>query len=437
MYGSDRPRSNTPEDRVLRWVGSVFSRFPRGIPNDRFVRQLKDNLTGITYAQLEQILKTLESHGWIRRDWDSPGEFRVFATEAGLQRAKALEEPAPAAPRPSTAAPAFTPTPIGPSPRPVPSPAVPAGPGSTSPVAAPPGAAAGFRPVPLVPSPGPATSSAPPSAIEPPPSASPDAVASPMVPSPPLAEPASGMPATVRGASTGRIPSKGPPSSANLPVRILLYSLLYGAGRDEQFPLVPGEDLARYLFNQGFLLSEEDLLRIFRALESQDLLSYLARSAGGYDLQLSPRGRAMAEGLLSGQAPAPSSPAPAGGASTPAVPEAPLGPADGPVGAMEAPKEGSPTLAPPEPQTPESERLRTENESLRAALAESEERRKQDRETLDEVLHQIELQDEKVAQLQELVARLSRGAAEPATEVASDPPDPSSPSADAPPPSSS
>ncbi|MDE1822292.1 MAG: hypothetical protein KGJ23_15440 [Euryarchaeota archaeon] len=98
MY--ERPRAYTPEDRILRFAFTHSSRFPKGIPTDRFLRHLKGDLTGINFAQLETGLRKLEAEGAVRRDWDTPGDYRVFVTEAGAARAKVLEGRTPRAPPP-------------------------------------------------------------------------------------------------------------------------------------------------------------------------------------------------------------------------------------------------------------------------------------------------------------------------------------------------
>lgn len=426
MY--DRPRTYTPEDRVLRWVALASPRFPKGIPTDRFVRQLRGELAPLTFMQLDSALRILEGHGLIQRDWDSPGEFRVRITDTGNQQAKLLEEPGPPPPPPPPPGPTSPPFVVPSSP---PASAPPASYPPTVPPAGPvmvgPSPTAGFRAVPIAPV---SRTAGPPFPVDGTPGGFPPAsVVSPSVPTAapqeppaapmlPVTSPSPSIPAAapepllagpVRGRSAGAIPSRGPPSSANVPVRVLLYCLLYGLAKGEEFPLVPGEDLARFLLNQGFMLSEEFLTGLLENLQRHDLLSFLPRPTGGYDLQLSPRGHRLCDGLISGHVPRPPPEAAAtlGGSS---------------------PSPASDTL---EDQWSDdlaaSAQLKTENETLKAALEESERRRKEDRETLDEVLHQIEEQDTRMLELQETVARLS-GAA---SSAGADPSSSGAPSRDA------
>lgn len=373
MY--DRSKPMAPEDRVLHWVATVSVRYPRGIPVDRFVRHLKVDLAPLTFAQLDGALRILEGHGLVRREWDSPGEFRVILTDTGTQQAKLLEEPAPRSIVLNNPPP-YTPTPQAPvvlrqaTAAPMQAPFAPPSPPVPAPAAPAPAPAGAYRPVPITP----AT-----------PVSAPEPVAAPPVSS--LAGPA-------QGRSAGPIPSRGPPTSANVPVRVLLYLFLYGAARGEDFPLVPGEDLARYLLNQGFMLSEEFLNRLFAGLQVRDLLTYAPRANGGYDLQLSPRGRQLAEGLISGRVTLQSPdgslpPSPPGGGARPLTPE----------------EELEDRWAAAEVANTE---LRKESEALRAALSESEARRNEDRQTLDETLHQMELQENKVQELEEMVARMPK-----------------------------
>lgn len=377
-----RAKTYTPEDRVLRWVATWSGRFPRGIPTDRFVRHLKGDLTGISYAQLDTSLRTLEGQGAVRREWDTPGEYRVFLTPAGSQRATLLEGRATRPPVPSEPA--------------------------TSAVApAPPAAAPAAPPVA-------GAFTAPPS---PPTSA---AAASPM-PEP-----------TVPGKIPGPIPSSGSPASANLPVRILLYCMLYHAGKGEEDGVVPGEDLSRYLMNQGFLLSDDYLARLFEGLQRRELLVYHPRPAGGYDLRLSSRGHHLAEGLLSGHVATRRSerrvvPAPSAGAEAPfevAAPEAPAGTeAAAPTSTakglaaegLEAASSGEGEDLQDRWSAAEAENaeLRNQVESLRQTLSEAEERGKSDRETVEELMHQMEVQAERIQALErELAQRGTEGAPE-------------------------
>lgn len=379
----NRPVSLAPEDRVLRWIATVAVRYPRGIPVDRFVRHLKADLSPLTFAQLDGALRILEGHGLLTREWDSPGEFRVLITESGTQQAKLLEEPAPPPPRSiaTSGLPPFVPPPsqnpagfVGSAPIPTPAP-------QNSPPPA-------YRSVPIAPAPAPAPAA--PYAQSP---AAPPSPAPP-TPRPPDPAPVSSLAGAAQGRSAGPIPTRGPPTSANVPIRVILYCLLYGAARGEDYPLVPGEDLARYLLNQGFMLSEEFLSRLFAGFQTRDLLSYLPRPTGGYDLQLTQRGHQLADGLLAGRVTLSSPdgslpPSPPGGGARPLTSEEQL----------------EDRWAAAEVANVE---LRRENEALRAALSESETRRNEDRETLDETLHQMELQEGRVKELEDLVAGMPK-----------------------------
>jgi hypothetical protein len=410
----DRPRAYAPDDRVLRWISTVSVRYPRGIPVERFVRHLKADLAPLTFAQLDGALRILEVHGLIKREWDSPGDFRVLITDAGTQQAKLLEEPGPAVaavPPAATSPPPFVaagrpPPSAAPAPAPYSTgylpPTATAGPQVPGAVAGPAGTT--YRPVPI--SPG--------TAMTPP------APRIPSVPEP-MPSPVSSLAGPVQGRSAGPIPARGPPTAANLPVRIILYLLLYGASRGEEFPVVPGEDLARYLLNQGFMLSEDFLGRLFTGLQSRDLLSYTPRSTGGYDLQLSPRGHQLAEGLLEGHVTLRS---PDG--SPPSLPTS-----TGPQPTKEELLEDRWAAA----EVANTD-LRKENEALKAALSDSEARRKEERETLDETLHQMELQDVKLQELQEMVARMPKAGLPLSEQPAADPASAGDPPSTDPPPAS-
>lgn len=88
---SGHPDPFPDEDRVLRWVGSVASRFKSGIPSERFLREFKGPLAGLNFPRVEAAVKNLQKAGLVRLEWDTPGEFRVFSTPQGLQRAQVLD----------------------------------------------------------------------------------------------------------------------------------------------------------------------------------------------------------------------------------------------------------------------------------------------------------------------------------------------------------
>lgn len=369
-----RAKTYTPEDRVLRWIATWSGRFPRGIPTDRFVRHLKGDLTGISYAQLDTSLRTLEGQGAVRREWDTPGEYRVFLTPAGSQRATRLEGRATRPPVPTEpAAPAIAPAPSGAVPK-------------ATPVAG---------------------------AFNAPPSPSP---AAPTAASP-MPEP------TVQGRAPGPIPSSGTPASANLPVRILLYCMLYHAGKGEGDGVVPGEDLTRYLMSQGFLLSDDYLTRLFEGLQRRGLLVYRPRPTGGYDLRLSSRGHHLAEGLLSGHVATrrserrvvPAQTAGAGSlseavASEPSMEAEMAAPVPAPDGGAAEGVGDAPSGEEEDLQDrwsaaeAENAELRHQVETLRRTLSETEERGKADRETVEELMHQMEVQAERIQALERELA---------------------------------
>ena len=435
MY--ERSKAYTPEDRVLRWISTMVPRFRMGIPTSFFVRHLKGDLTGFNFANLEAALKRLESEGAIRRDWDTPGEYRVQLTEPGAQRARMLEDRAARA-----RAPTSPPPPAGYAASP------PGGPQFVSAQAPPPAAAPPpmvARPVPVtVPPAAPRQFTAPEAAPPPaeasaaeaetaaPVQGSPAAQAPEAAPEQEASPAPSSIPAAQEARSGGAIPSSGAPAAANLPVRILLYCMLYSTGKNEEETTVPSEDLSRYLLNQGFLLADDYLMRLFDGLEKRNLLTCTLRPAGGYDLRLTARGQHLSEGLLSGhvsmrQGRASSQPAPQGEATeetaAPApAPAAPEGVAPE-AGTVAGETETSATPANEDEledrwsaAEAENAELRRQVETLRRSLEEIAEKHQLDRQTLDEVMHQMEEQDAKIADLESQLARQGGAAAAPTQE---------------------
>ena len=435
MY--ERSKAYTPEDRVLRWISTMVPRFRMGIPTSFFLRHLKGDLTGFNFANLEAALKRLESEGAIRRDWDTPGEYRVQLTEPGAQRARMLEDRASRARAPPPA-----PPPAGYAA------STPGGPQFVSAQAPPPAAAPPpmvARPVSVTVPPATARQFTAPEAA-PPPAEAPDAepeTAAPVQESPAAQTPEaatspapSSTPVVQEVRTGGPIPSSGAPAAANLPVRILLYCMLYSTGKNEEETTVPSEDLSRYLLNQGFLLADDYLMRLFDGLEKRNLLTCTLRPAGGYDLRLTARGQHLSEGLLSGHVstrqgrassqpttqPTPqgesteetAAPAPAPAAPEGVAPEA---------GTVAGEAETSATPANEDEledrwsaAEAENAELRRQVETLRRSLEEVEEKHQLDRQTLDEVMHQMEDQDAKIAELESQLARQGGAAAAPTQE---------------------
>ncbi len=436
MY--ERSKAYTPEDRVLRWISTMVPRFRMGIPTSFFVRHLKGDLTGFNFANLEAALKRLESEGAIRRDWDTPGEYRVQLTEPGAQRARMLEDRASRARAPPPPAPpagysAATPggpqfvTAHAPPPAAAPPPPV----AHPAPVAAPPPVTARQFTAPEA-SPPPAEAPAAEAETAAPVQGSAPAQASGAAPEPEASPAPSSIPVVQEVRSGGPIPSSGAPAAANLPVRILLYCMLYSTGKNEEETTVPSEDLSRYLLNQGFLLADDYLMRLFDGLEKRNLLTCTLRPAGGYDLRLTARGQHLSEGLLSGHVsmrqgraasqPTPQGEAPGESAVPASAPAAPEGVAPG-AGAVVGEAETSATPANEDEledrwsaAEAENAELRRQVETLRQSLAEVTEKRQLDRQTLDEVMHQMEEQDRKLADLESQLARQGGAAAVPTQE---------------------
>lgn len=230
------PTGGTPEDRVLRWVAGTAGATSKGVPLQVLVRQLKGDLTGLDFARLQQACQNLEAAGLVTRDWFGPADFVMRPTEAGSARANELEKLIGHRRAVSTTS----------APRPAPAPS----------------------PVVVAPQPAPAA---------------PEVRAR---PSPPV------MP------DLGRSPGARP--EANLPIRILLYSYLYTIGAGTNVPVAKPE-IAHYLDGQGVILPEGQLDRMALEMQGRGFLHVSITGPNDFEVILTAKGMALAEGLLDGR----------------------------------------------------------------------------------------------------------------------------------------
>jgi len=209
-------------------------------------------------------------------------------------------------------------------------------------------------------------------------------------------------PSTGKASPAEPVPPSSPPppspaeiGTLNLPARLLLYGYLNGSTQGE-YPTVSLEDVEGFLDGIGLHLAPGVLSRTLEEMESRGLARRRSRIDGGSDMEILPRGLNLADMLLDRPAPR---------ARTPprpdaAVPSSEEEEEDRPfhVPAAPSPREGTPGGPPGE-----TERLRREAEELKRELQEEKERHRLDRETLEEVLRQLELLTRKVQEQERIL----------------------------------
>ncbi len=229
-------------------------------------------------------------------------------------------------------------------------------------------------------------------------------------------------------------------SVVNIPSRILLFGYSGVVSTDER-PGIPVEDLNHFFESLGVTLAPGVLVKTLEEMERRDFLVRTPRERGGMAFKLTPKGESLAEGLLQHPLRTPSPrgapenvpPELAPAAPTPPA-EAPAPPADLPFHVPEAPPGDEEPPAPSPEQPPalagrdewasiqsENVRLQQEVHRLSQKLQEEMEAHQRDRETLDEVLRQMEILAQRVQDEEEELQTL-KGSPPPVRDPGPEPP---------------